>query len=222
MNTLTLDQQQKIKELLNKIPMLSVGIGTPESACSVGAINLALSGELTDTIPTCMSEVIGKWVIKIQDAMPSDMRNSPRWRELLPLAAGTGRERENERLAIIMNWVWDIVFPQLQGFAEKNNFGTEWKTMCTERTAADAAYAARAADAADAAYAAYAADAANAAYAARAADAAAYAADAARAAYSAAYAAANAANAACAADSDNYWTAIDPCGLLEKLVGVTK
>ena len=33
------------------------GIGTEESACSIAAINLALTAELTDTIPKCMSKV---------------------------------------------------------------------------------------------------------------------------------------------------------------------
>lgn len=84
---------------------LADGIGTEESACSVAAINLALTAELTDTIPMCMSKVVGQWMIVVQDAMPSEMRNSSGWKRLLPMAAGTGREREEERLALVMDWM---------------------------------------------------------------------------------------------------------------------
>src|SRR6476661_3832939 len=81
---------------------LPTGIGTKEEACSIAAINLALTGKLTDRIPECMSPVIGKWIIRIQDAMPDEMRNSAAWKALLPAAAGTGRDREADRLRIIM------------------------------------------------------------------------------------------------------------------------
>ena len=67
---------------------LVAGIGTEESACSVAAINLALTEKVTDAIPKCMSKVVGEWMIVVQDAMPSEMRNSPGWKRLLPMAAG--------------------------------------------------------------------------------------------------------------------------------------
>lgn len=222
MSTITIEEQQKIQALIVGMPTIASGVGTRESACSIAAINLALSEELTDKIPDCMSTVIGKWIIAIQDEMPAALRNSPRWRSLLPRAAGTGRELEKERSIIILDWMWGMVLPQLQPIADKYDFGEKWKVMLVERTsaAADAALvertsaAARAADAADAADAAAlaAAYAAEAAYtAARAAEAA----DAALAALAAAYAAAYAAYAA--ADAADYWTKIDPCSLLEKL-----
>ena len=72
---------------------LVAGIGTEESMCSVVAINLALTAGLSDTIPMCMSKVIGQWMIVVQDAMPWEIRNSSGWKCLLPMAAGTGRER---------------------------------------------------------------------------------------------------------------------------------
>ena len=160
----TIAQQNAISAYLQgrHIP---AGLGTKEEACSIAAINLALTGELTDTIPACMSEVIGQWIIVVQDAMPDDMRNSQQWRELLPLAAGTGRAKEKERLDIIFAWMWDAVLPLLQTIADSNCFGVEWKTMCAEKTqaAAEAAWAAEAARAARAAEAAWAAGAARAA-----------------------------------------------------------
>ncbi len=121
---------------------LANGIGTEESACSVAAINLALTEQVTDTIPMCMSNVIGQWMIVVQDAMPSEMRNSSGWKCLLPMAAGTGHEREEERLALIMDWMWGTVLPDLQSVADRGGFGAEWRIMCTERSLDAAAAAA--------------------------------------------------------------------------------
>jgi hypothetical protein len=150
---------------------LPSGLGDEHAACSIAAINLALTGELTDSIPDCMSDVIGKWIIVVQDAMPHDMRNSQRWKSLLPLAAGTGKSHEAERLALILDWMWGTVLPTLQPFADKHGFGAEWSTMTTERTAKAAARAEATAEAARAAEAAAAARAARTAEAARAAEA---------------------------------------------------
>jgi len=228
-STITEQQRQAIALKLATMH-LPAGLGDEHNACSIAAINLTLSGELSDTIPPCMSEVIGKWVIRAQDAMPDTMRNSSEWKRLLPLAAGTGREREQERLTIIMNWLWESVLPVVQPVADSGGYGEQWKEMLRQRTARDAARAADAAADAAYAYVAYAYAAARAA--ARAADAAyahaayAYAAaDAADAAY--AYAAADAAadaDAAAAAyayaaDADAVaWTTFNPCGLLDKLI----
>lgn len=146
---LTTEQQAKIEALVQQME-LTRGVGTEESACSVAAINLALTGELTDKIPDCMSEVTGKWIIGIQDRMPSEMRNSSEWKRLLPLAAGTGRTKESERLSIIMDWMWESL-KLIQPFADAKGFGEKWAAMCVEKShaaacAADAAtYAANAA-----------------------------------------------------------------------------
>ena len=172
---------------------LVAGIGTEESACSVAAINLALTEKVTDTIPMCMSEVIGQWMIVVQDAMPSEMRNSSGWKCLLPMAAGTGHEREEERLALIMDWMWGTVLPDLQSVADRGGFGAEWRIMCTERSLGPAAAAAAVAAGA----------------AARAARAAAWAA-----ARDAAWAAGDAARDA----GDKSWERYDPVGLLARLV----
>jgi hypothetical protein len=228
---------------------LPTGVGTvEEGACSVAAINLALTGELTDQVPDCMSLVIGRWVRRIQDAIPDTMRNGEQWKMLLPVAAGTGRDPDDERrrLSLVMEWLWETVLPSVQPVADRYGYGEEWRRMTTAKTvaaaaaktvaaAADAA-AARAADDADAyaaaayAAAAYAADATRAAADAAAdAYAAAYAAyvtvDAAyvaayAGAYAAAYAAADAAAyaAADAAADAAAWERFDPPGLLERLI----
>ena len=129
------------------------GLGTEEAACSVAAINLALTGKLTESIPDCMSSVIGNWIISVQYAMPGDIRNSPEWKALLPLAAGSGQHLEVERLNVIMDWMWQRVLPYAQPIADKHDFGAEWVEMCNQRTESSAAAATVAADrAADAAY----------------------------------------------------------------------
>ena len=238
MSTITKDQEQAIADYINS-HYLPSGIGTKDAACSIAAINIALTNTLTDTVPGCMSAVIGRWIITIQDAVPDAIRNSQAWKSLLPTAAGTGREREKERLGIIMDWMWRDVLSQVQGVADEGGYGQEWLTMCKLKTARAADAAACAADAAAgaaraagaAACAADAADAADAAAcvtvradraAADAADAAACAADAA--AGAATDAAAGAATDADAAAGAAFWDKCDPAKLLVELiqVGVSK
>ena len=204
-STITVEQQASVAATLAGMPNIPAGVGSKENACSIAAINLALSGKLTDEIPDCMSLVIGKWIIKIQDSAPADLRNSERWRRLLlPLAAGTGRGREAERSSVALEWMWSAVLPQLQPLADRHGFGELWRKMSDLRTRA-AAYAATSAAAASAAYAADAS-------AASAADAAA------SAAYAATSAAASYADAA-AADAD-FWHSVDPCGCLERMINL--
>ena len=124
---------------------LPSGLGDEESACSIAAINLAINGRLTDKIPDCMSKVLGRAIIRLQDAIPDDMRNSDRYRAMLMTAPGTGSDKEQERLAVLMNWMWGTVLPQLQTVADVHGFGDEWRRMCDERTTNAAAAASAAA-----------------------------------------------------------------------------
>jgi hypothetical protein len=140
MSTITNEQQASIASKLATMQLPS-GLGDEQSACSIAAINLALSGRLTAEIPDCMSDVIGRWIIVAQDAMPGALRNSARWKSLLPLAAGTGREREQERLKIILDWMWGTVLPSLQSLADQQGFGQQWQQMTAERTAESASAA---------------------------------------------------------------------------------
>jgi hypothetical protein len=111
---LTAEQSKDITDLLSCVE-LGEGLGGPSMPCSIAAINIALSGELTDEIPDCMSLVIGKWVIAVQDLMPHGTRNCRQWKELLPLAAGTGRDREKEeaRFNLLADWMWERVLPRI-------------------------------------------------------------------------------------------------------------
>ena len=214
---ITNKQEAAIRDVLATMPELAVGVGSAERACSIAAINLALTGTMTDTMPDCMSRVIWRWVIRVQDPMPATIRDSRAWRDLLVLSAGTGREHEAKRTALVMAWMWDAL-ALVQPRADARGYGVAWATMLRERTvqSARAAYAAAYTAVYAAAYAYADAAAAAAAYTAvyaaadAAAAAAAYAA-AAAAAYTAAYTAADAAA----------WTVIDPVGLLRRLVAVT-
>ena len=122
---------------------IPTGLGTKDAACSVAAINLALTGELSGDVPGCMSKVIGHWIVVTQDKMPDELRNSEGWRALLPLAAGTGREREAARLRVVMNWMWSVL-ARAQPVADEHGFGGAWRAMCEQRTKDAARAAARA------------------------------------------------------------------------------
>jgi hypothetical protein len=198
---ITTEQENAIRDVLATMPELAVSVGTAEEACSIAAINIALTGTLTDTVPDCMSRVTGRWIIGVQDRMPATIRDSQAWRDLLVLSAGTGREHETERVALVMDWMWDAL-ALVQPRADARGYGVAWATMLRERTV-DSARAASAAASADASAAASAA-----------ADAYAHAA-------AHLYAAASA-HASADAYADAYaWTAIDPVGLLRRLVAVT-
>jgi hypothetical protein len=154
-STITSEQEHAIAVYL-KDRHITAGLGTADEACSIAAINLALFGKLTDNVPDCMSFIIGRWIIVIQDAMPDKMRNSIEWRRLLPLAAGTGRDHETARLRILINWVWEKVLPPLQTIADDGGFGEAWRAIwiaadaarATDRAALTADRAAEAAEAA--------------------------------------------------------------------------
>jgi hypothetical protein len=222
---LTAEQQAAIAAKVNSMT-LPRGMGDEHSACSIAAINLALSGRLTDEIPACMSEVVGKWIIQVQDAMPDEMRNSKTWKGLLPLAAGTGRDHEKDRLVLIKDWLWSVVLPHIQPIADAGGYGEQWRAMYQKRTREAAREAADWAAEADEA--AGEEDwTAEAAWAARAAWAAAGVAWAAAGAEDWAAKAAWAAEAAWAStmasgDPDAAWEHFDPCGLLQKLMEVGK
>jgi len=117
-----------------------------------------------------------------------------------------------------MEWVWGTVLPTLTPVAEKGGFGSAWAKMLVERTPESAAAAAAAHVPRVAYYAATAAAAAAASI-----TDSSSAASVASAAYAGTSASASAASAAldafCAlGDDDHYWTSIDPCAMLERLL----
>ena len=236
MKEYTIEHRTKLEAYLAAHDIPS-GLGNKDGACTIAAINLAISGEITDTIPDCMSDVLGRATISLQDVMPAELRNSARYKALIPNMAGTGRDREMDRLAVILDWMWTAVLPQIQFVADASNCGDEWRHMCNVKTSAAASDASDAAStaavfsaAADAYNAAVYAARASAHCAARASDAAAAyayaAADAADAAHCAAravaYAAAAAGDYATATNHENFWSKVDPITLLERMTYITE
>lgn len=132
MSTLTTEEQEKLSQFL-ATRKLSRGLGNSYVACSIATINLCLSNKLTARIPDCMSDVLGKWIINVQDLMPAGLRNSHRWKELLPLAAGTGKEKEKERFAIIAEWFWTTVLPCIRHAMIEIGIEDKWQEAITVR-----------------------------------------------------------------------------------------
>ena len=133
--TFTQEAQERLKQYLNRPGyIIPDSLGSREAACSMAAINLAISSELTDDIPDCMSAVIGNWIIPVQDSMPMEMRNSPRWKAALVRAAGTGHNHERECADMLIDWMWTTVLPPLQPVADDNGFGKQWHRMYEVRS----------------------------------------------------------------------------------------
>ena len=109
---------------------LQPGIGTHEATCNMGAINIALSGTVTDSTPNCMSEVIGTWITYIHDYIPDAVRNSPAWHTLLARAAQSGRNHEPALMDMLVDWTWRTVLPRLNAVADDTCYGAAWREMC--------------------------------------------------------------------------------------------
>ena len=93
-----------------------------------------------------MSRVIGEWILSVQDHLRADDRNSRTWKNLLPGAAGSGRGRENQILALLINATIERTRPALAPVAARAGVMDAWRQLRTGRGAADAALrAARAA-----------------------------------------------------------------------------
>ena len=113
---------------------LSVGYGTKESPCSLGAINLCLENEWKDSIPDGMSYVVGSYIRGMQDDMPEYMRNSEEWKEGLVLSINTGQDFEKERHDMLVDWFWDVVMVNVQPIADSVGYEKEWKKFLCNRS----------------------------------------------------------------------------------------
>jgi hypothetical protein len=224
--TLSADDVQRIRDaLLSRDLFICSGVGDATEpgqgeACTIAEINLVLTGELDDGSHPCISEVIRFWVINVQDAMPSYLRNLPAWRNAaIGIAGSTGSaEQDRARIALIMSWMWEALADDIVIAGLPASVLPAWREMLSQKTA-------NATNAANAA--------ANAADAVAAADACAfisirmvdpYAADAAYAGVSAVVAAEGLATSTMANPSAAiiaYWERRDPASLLVKLTGVS-
>jgi hypothetical protein len=197
MTTITDEDRDKIRATLDTLTLVhGVGDKAKHEACTIAAVNLALTGTLTDDDPAeCICPVIRRWVISVQDAMPTAQINAPEWRALIPAIAGTRStpEVEQQRDDLILDWMWGSLAAIRDVVPESTR--EAWDRMLDERTYAASAAASAAARAADAAAAASAA-AAAAAYA----------------------AAASTAATAAHAEASDWWRDANPAGLLAALI----
>ena len=147
----TEQHRANLKQYLSTHKFPSSGLGPvaydpKEYIGSLAAINLAIDGTISDKtpdyiseifidkIPDCMSEILGQVMPRFDLGTPNEMLNSAEYKALLPDMAGTGREHEEERLDILLDWMWGTVLPQVQPLADRGGFGEKWQTMCQERT----------------------------------------------------------------------------------------
>lgn len=131
MSRITQAQEKAIADLLSQT-ILAPGGGYNEP-CSLGAINLALTGD-RGQIPDGMSTIIAQYIMVVQDNISGKVRNSQRWKSLLPLVAGTDMEHEDQRHALLtghLSWF----FSELHGpFADQHGYGDEWRELCRSRS----------------------------------------------------------------------------------------
>lgn len=130
-STLSDEETDRIVAYLADHPQVA-GIGSGQVA--IASINLALTGVLSEQIPDSMSYIVGRWMGAVQTVMPQSIRGCDDWRDLIPLAAGTGRDHEAERVDVIATWMWDAVLAPLQSLADEHGFGCTWQRMLDQRT----------------------------------------------------------------------------------------
>lgn len=141
--TITDADRDAIRATLQDVTLVhGVGNLDAHTACTIAAVNLALTGELRDDDPAdCISPVIRRWVIGVQDSMPEAMLAEDAWRDLIPWIAGTRStsDVEQARLALILDWMWDRLAAIRDVVPESAR--DAWDRMLAERTsAATAAY----------------------------------------------------------------------------------
>ena len=129
----TPEHAERLKTYLDREDYtIPVGLGTKEAACSMAAINLAWNGGLRDVAPPCMSQIIGHWILMVQDECFEDVRNSREWRRALLSAPGTGRDdkREDQRFSMLRNWALSPVLESLLPVAVEHGFKLKMGWLC--------------------------------------------------------------------------------------------
>jgi hypothetical protein len=132
--------------LLSPDLYLGVGVGSAwragrGEACTIAEIMLVLTGHLTDGPHPCVSEVIRRWVIQAQDAMPGEMRNALEWRDAAVGIAGSAAtdEVEHKRADMVLEWMWAALGDDAVLWSLPHRVSRAWRTMLAERTSAAAA-----------------------------------------------------------------------------------
>lgn len=127
--------------LLDETFRLGMGVGTlTGERCTMAAINLILTGKLNDAPHPCVSEVIRRWVMRVQDVIPGRIRNSLAWRTAAVDIAGsaTTRAAELARAQMLVAWMWDRLADPGVLASVPADVRPAWDVMLCERTAAAA------------------------------------------------------------------------------------
>jgi hypothetical protein len=105
-----MDKKLKVAEFLTSVTLVA-GLGSsrmdPRKTCTIGAINLALTGLRRDDPLPCMSPSLTNFVIVLQDRMSNAARNSAEWKAIIPLLLDT-RNQEDEikkRINTFCSWL---------------------------------------------------------------------------------------------------------------------
>ena len=87
-------------------------------------------------LPAGASEILSRWVIRIEEDLPTEMRTSERWTSAKDRITDRGRAPQDEaaRLSLIMNWMWNSVLPLCQEAADQTGYGDLWRRMCQQKT----------------------------------------------------------------------------------------
>lgn len=103
--------QQRVADFLKTIPVLSKDLGTPSCPCSIGAVNIALTGRLTDHTPPGVDSLLSCLTVQMQDSCPATIcRESEDWRRLLPLLVGTGSPGRMRKRVVSTFLAWYEAF----------------------------------------------------------------------------------------------------------------
>ena len=119
----------KFAAALAKVTLVH-GVGNPVdgTACTESALQLALTGKLTDDLHPCVDPAVHRWVIRTQDRLDDKTLNGP-WKDLAPRIVGTAGV--HDRLGKIMETMWDAMSVLSFEDVEANQ---AWQEMLRLRT----------------------------------------------------------------------------------------
>lgn len=81
-----------------------------------------------------MSAVLQTFAAPLKRGMPRELSETAEYITVARLIAEADDEQENDRLQIMLDWMWSEVLPPLQDIADERGFGDAWRAMTTQRT----------------------------------------------------------------------------------------
>jgi hypothetical protein len=99
-------REQVARECATRRMVTGTGDHGEGTACLMSAVNLGLTGRLTDKHHPYVSEAVRGLVVGLHDSLPDAVRSGQAWRSLGPLMLGTGDDgHDDERVRMILGWV---------------------------------------------------------------------------------------------------------------------